>query len=159
MKRFWCLHAVWRLLAEPVPPLDYPAHADALLKKLAALQSGGIDTEILVARTKAVRDKAVALSARATTATPTQIASINRALIAVSRALVPVDYTTGDRFRPDPATPQPPWPSLDAMRLLGSLDPVSDTGKVATVSAMRARNRMAHALAQAITALDIGLTA
>ena len=154
------LHAVWRLLAEPVPPLDYATHADALLKELAALpQSGGIDTEILVARTKAVRDKAVALSARATTATPTQIASINRALIAVSRALVPVDYTTGDRFRPDPATPQPPWPSLDAMRLLGSLDPVSDTGKVATVSAMRARNRIAHALAQAITALDIGLTA
>jgi hypothetical protein len=99
------------------------------------------------------------LSARATTATPTQIASINRALIAVSRALVPVDYTTGDRFMPDPATPQPPWPSLDAMRRRGSLDPVSDPGKFATVSAMRARNRMAHALAQAITALDIGLTA
>ena len=92
------LHAVWRLLAETVTPLDYAAHADALLKELAALpKSGGVDTEVLVARTKAVRDKAAAFSARAATATDAQIASINRALIAVSRALVPVDYTTGDR--------------------------------------------------------------
>ena len=147
------------MFSEPVPPLDYAAHADALLKELATLpQSGGIDTEVLVARTKAVRDKAAALGVRATTATQAQIASINRALMAVSRALVPVDYTTGDRFMPDPATPQPAWPPLDAMRRLGSLDPVSDPWKFATVSAMRARNRLAHALAQAITALDMGLT-
>ena len=30
-------HAVWRLLVETVPPLDYAAHADALLTERAAL--------------------------------------------------------------------------------------------------------------------------
>ena len=39
-------------------------------------------------------------------------------LMAVSRALVPVDYTTGDRFTPDPAISQPAWPPLDGLRRL-----------------------------------------
>jgi hypothetical protein len=150
------LHAVWRLLADPVPPLDYAAHAEALLGELAGLPRS-FNTKALVARAHTLRERAAMLNTRAANATPAQAATITQALMAASRALVPVDYTTGDRFAPDPATPQSAWPPLDAMRRLGSLDPASERGKFALVSATRARNRMAHALAQAIAAVDAGL--
>lgn len=147
------LHAVWRLLADAVPPLDYAMHAEALLHELAALPNG-FDVSVLVERARVVRDRAASLTAKANNASPQQAASITRTLMAVSRALVPVDYTTGDRFLPDPAIAQPPWPPLDAIRGLGALHAGSDSMQFATVSATRARNRIAHALSQAIAAFD-----
>jgi len=77
---------------------------------------------------------------------------INSALMQISRALVPADHTTGDRFSHDPALPQNPWPILDPIRALAK---ASTTEKpFATVDATRARNRMQHALRQAISAAD-----
>ena len=73
-------------------------------------------------------------------------------MMAIGRALVPLDYTTGDRFDHDPALGLAPWPVLDALRRLADTAPDSDEAKFAEVSAIRAVNRLRHALDTAISA-------
>jgi hypothetical protein len=71
------------------------------------------------------------------------------------RALVPLDYTTGDRFGHDPALPQTPWPALAPLRQMVSAVPGSDEASFLTVAARRAHNRLAYALEQAAAALSL----
>ena len=71
---------------------------------------------------------------------------LNRAIMAASRALVPMDYTTGDRFVHDPALPMPAWPVLQPLRVLAETAPESEAARFALVDAVRARNRIAYAL-------------
>jgi len=149
------LHAVWRLLADDVLPIDWEEHANYLLAELTALGrglDGRFDLSVLVARAEALRDKAARLKA-----TRLDPARINAALVAVSRALVPVDYSTGDRFGQDPALAQSAYPSLQPLRRLAALPPESDAARFLTVRMMRARNRVCMALAAANAALDAAL--
>ena len=67
-----------------------------------------------------------------------------------SRALAPVYYTSGDRFAHDPALPLPAWPVLQPLRDLAKSARGSDAAHALTVSATRARNRMLHALREAM---------
>jgi hypothetical protein len=76
----------------------------------------------------------------------------DQSLMAASRALVPADYTTGNRFSHDPALPQPAWPVLQPIRALADTSQ-PDAIRFATVDALQARNRMQHALLTAISAL------
>ncbi len=143
------VRAVWRLLTDAVLPLDYTAHASAMLEELGALSSklgDRMSLALLVDAAKALQSRAGALQG--------DDAAKNRALMAASRALVPVDYTTGDRFRHDPALPQAPWPALDPVRALAAAEG-EDTIRFATVDAVRARNRVLHALREAHRALDL----
>jgi hypothetical protein len=105
----------------------------------------------LVEAAQALRDQADAVAALAESL---DAAKLNAAIMRVSRALVPMDYTRGDRFTHDPALPQPPWPTLQPLRDLAATVPGSDAAQFHTVSAMRARNRMAHALRQANAAFN-----
>jgi hypothetical protein len=75
------------------------------------------------------------------------------ALMLASRALAPVYYTSGDRFAHDPALPLPAWPVLQPLRELAKSAAGSDAAHALTVSATRARNRMLHALREAVAAL------
>ena len=129
--------ALETLLTEAVLPLDYAQHATALLRELDGM---GEFAAPLVAAANAVRALPRAEPARA-----------NRALMRASRALVPLDYTTGDRFGHDAALPQLPWPSLDPLRALARAAP--EMRPFALVEARRARNRMLHALRTAEEAL------
>ena len=141
------VRAIWQLVTAAVLPLDYAAHATALLKELDGL-AGKLGDKLtlapLVQGATTLRDKAAALSG--------EPIAVNAALMAASRALVPVDYTSGDRFRHDPALPQTPWPVLDPIRALAAASE-PDAVRFATVEAVRARNRMLHALQQAHHAL------
>ncbi len=96
-------------------------------------------------------------AAEAFHASPVRDASsvVPRALMRVGRALVPLDYTTGDRFGHDPALPQTPWPALAPLRQLVAATPGSDDAAFLTVAARRACNRLAHTLEQAIAALTL----
>jgi hypothetical protein len=87
---------------------------------------------------------------------PTRIDRLNSALMRVSRALVPLDYTQGDRFSHDPALPQPAWPALQKLRDLAAQEPGSDEARFLAVGAARARNRMLSSLREADRALDEG---
>jgi hypothetical protein len=142
------VRVLWRLLTAPVLPLDYAAHVSDLLVVLGGMGSA-LPLDAVVVEAKAVRDKAAALMA-------SDIAPerVNRALMQVSRALVPMDNTLGDRFVHDPALPLSAWPVLDPIR---ALTKAGDDAKFAMVDAVRARNRVVHALRQAGRALDAAL--
>ena len=68
--------------------------------------------------------------------------------MAAMRALVPIDYTAGDRFRHDPALLQTPWPALDP--ICASATAKGDKAvRFANIDAVRARNRVLHVLQEA----------
>ncbi len=72
----------------------------------------------------------------------------------VSRALVPLDYTSGDRFEPDPALPLPAFPLLQPLHRLAGLPAGAEQAKFIVVTLTRARNQFVHALREANAALD-----
>lgn len=140
-----------RLLTSPVLPLDYAATADSLLAELSALEATAgrhLDLAGLRAATETLRANAAAVLAAAASSE-----AVNRALMCVSRALVPLNYTFGDRFRHDTALVHPPWPSLEGLRELARLAPGSADLPFTIVHARRSRNRIAHALGAANAAL------
>jgi hypothetical protein len=138
------VHAIWRLLTDPVLPLDLVTHADVLLEELDKLGTAlgermAIDS--LTDGANSLRDKAAGQHTDA-------------ALMRASRALAPVYYTSGDRFAHDPALPLPAWPVLDPLRKLSKVAPGTDSARFLTVSALRGRNRLTHALREAVQALS-----
>jgi hypothetical protein len=142
--------AIWQLLTLPVLPLDYATHAGAMAGELGSLSTalgGRLSLDALTELAGELGRKAAAL--RGSGVSPERA---NAALMQVARALVPVDYTTGDRFAHDPALPQNPWPVLDPIRALAASAEADEA--FARVDAVRARNRMQHALRQAVLALD-----
>ncbi len=140
-----------RLLTAPVLPLDYAACADSLLAELAGLEkTAGRSLDLRGLRAAAETLKRRATAALTADAPP---AAVNRALMRVSRALVPLNYTYGDRFRHDPALDHPAWPSLEGLRELAALSPDSPDLPFYVVHARQTRNRVAHALGAANAAL------
>ena len=145
------VHTIWRLLSESRLPLDYTATADDLLGALNALHEtlgARFDLTGLIARAAQLRHAAARLALRPAA----QDGHVNAAMMAIGRSLVPLDYTTGDRFDHDPALGLAPWPVLDALRRLADTTPESDDAKFAEVSAIRAANRLHHALGTALSA-------
>ncbi|MCC7425870.1 MAG: M28 family peptidase [Alphaproteobacteria bacterium] len=157
------VHVLWRLLSEPVVPLDYAEHARDLQAEFAKIAKGlgdKLDVSAMLAAAEALHGKASALAARAGKGvSDAQAARANRSLMAASRALVPLDYTRGDRFAHDPALPQPALPSLQPLRQLAAAAAGTHEAHLLTVSARRARNRAVHALRQANAALDEAIAA
>ncbi len=141
------VHAVWRLLTDRVLPLDFGAYAEELLGELEPLRSAlgqRLSVDGLVDAAMALRENAAGLRGDA--------ARVNQALMRMSRALVPMDYTSGDRFAHDPALALPAWPTLQPLRALAGAAVGSDEARFLTVGAVRARNRVAHALREAVRA-------
>jgi hypothetical protein len=141
------LHTLWRLLTDKVLPIDPAAELASLRTELMAIEKSR-PTPATMTLISAV-EKATEAAARLKAARPADDAAceaMNAALIRMSRALVPLDYTEGDRFRHDPALPQPPWPVLQGLRDLATAEPGSDQAKFHAVSAARAHNRLLHAL-------------
>ena len=155
------LQTVWRLLTDATLPLDYAEHARYLGEELASLQAAAgdrWDLSLLRQRAAALGAKAEQLNARIAAGLDAGRAAIaNEALIAVARRLVPVDYSTGDRFGQDPALGQQAYPALQPLRLLRGHPPGSDEALFLEVSLRRAANRVAFALREANAALDRAL--
>jgi hypothetical protein len=76
----------------------------------------------------------------------------------LSRVLVPLAYTSGDRFAHDLALPLPPLAGLQPARELTDLDPGSDRFKFTAAALVRERNRAVCALEEAVEAIDDLLT-
>jgi hypothetical protein len=151
------MQVLWRLLTDKVLPFDYAAHAVYLREELEKLQQAAgaqFDLGVLTQRARELEHLAGALNRRAaSTSNEQEIARINQALVEVSRALVPVDYTECDRFNQDPALPQSAYPALQPVREFANLTPDSPEALFLTVGMMRARNRVAVALREANAAL------
>ena len=152
------VHAIWRLLTDRVLPLDYVFGAAALegvLTGLATKLDGGFDLSRLTARVVLLREKAAAVATQVPHIQDDATAErVNAGLVAASRAMVPMDYTIGDRFSHDPALPQAAYPVLNPVRQLAVASPGSDQARFLGVGATRACNRLRFALDQAIAALD-----
>lgn len=152
---------LWRLATDAVLPLDHAAQAAALLTELEGIASALKDQlaiDDLVEAARSLRSKAQSVGALATVNDAARLELINAALVRVSRALVPLDYTEGDRFIHDAALPQPAWPALQKLRDLAAAPPSSDAARFLAVAARRARNRLRHALRDAGQALDAALS-
>ncbi|MBZ6078061.1 M28 family peptidase [Microvirga puerhi] len=149
-----------RLLKERVLPLDYTAYADALLAELAPLDDELADIlpiDGLKRAAETLRRHAAALTAMASTASDRDAERINQTLMQVARALVPINYTTGERFHHDSAMPHPAWLALEGLRELARQDARSTDLPFYVVHARQTRNRVAHALRQANEAIEVQL--
>ncbi|MGU3401642.1 M28 family peptidase [Brucellaceae bacterium D45D] len=148
------LYTLDRLLTSPVVPLDYAAYAQALSTELATIGSAigdRLDLSGLLAQAKEL--ESVAQRAEAAVAgDAAAIKRLNTAILRVSRALVPINYTAGDRFVHDSAMPNSPWPALEGLRELARLDAHSSETLFYVTHARQTRNRVAHALGLALDA-------
>ena len=143
------LRVLWRLIAGKMLPLDYRTYADALADELARIDRlivGRFDMTALCRGAARLRQAADMLAAKAAAASPDQAAAIDQALMRASRMLVPVNYTSGERYRHDPAMPLPASLTLEPLRELAAR-PEHDPFYL--VEARRARNRLVHALDEA----------
>jgi len=147
------VRVIWRLLTDRVLPLHQASQVETLLAELAPLT--GVALDELVKAVETLRDKMA--TARAQAEAGGDAERINAAMLRVARALVPLDYTEGDRFQHDAALPMPAWPVLQPLRDLTAIAD-GDERAFAAVEARRARNRVLHALRQANTALDLALS-
>lgn len=151
------VHVVWRLLAELIVPLDHAATMDALLHELGVLSpplEGRFRLTGLVAQAERVKETAIALADRCGGVPPEKAVSVNAALMKVSRVLVPIDYAGGERFLHLPALPALAWATLQPIRDLVDTTAGSDEERFAAVDALRASNRIAFALREALAALE-----
>ncbi len=141
------LRVVLNLLTQSRLPLDYSAQISRLAQELEDLSGrlgGRFDLGETLEAAGSLADALVRL--RRGELDP---ATHDQVLMRLSRVLVPLDYTAGDRFVHDPALALSPWPVLDAIRRLAST-PEGDEGRFAAVDAVRARNRLSHALREAL---------
>ncbi len=152
------LQVCWRLVSEAVVPLDHAATADALLKELTPL-AARFDIAPLTAAAEALKADAAAVRSFTGAVSESAAAAATTALMKASRALVPADYTAGDRFLHPHALPMPAWATLQPIRDLAATEPGSDAEKFAMVDALRARNRVAFALREAGAAVKAARTA
>ena len=137
------LRATRTLLTAEVLPIDLGAQAEALrtfLKPIAAKIGNAVKLD----------DVFAALDEFATAA---EGAAADVAIMRACRALVPLDYTTGDRFGHDPALPIPAWAALAPLTDLARCEAGTVARYSAVVAATRARNRLLHALRMANEAL------
>jgi len=137
------VHTLWRLLTEPVLPLNPAATAAALAEELRGLSAEGPSAPHMA--------RALA-AAEALAATPAP--KSDRAVMQACRALVPLHMTEGDRFVHDPALPLPAWPLLRPLRAWVQAPAGSDEARFLGVAAVRACNRLVHGLQAARAVLE-----
>lgn len=149
------VHAIARLLTDEILPLDVARQAEALGRELSLLCANLGDR--LDLSTVAADTAALALTARRLTKNARILDAplVNRALMAATRALVPMDYTTGNRFHPDPSLKQGTYPVLDPIRALAMTKVDTDEARFAGVAAKRALNLLACAIEEARAQLHL----
>ena len=153
--------AALRLVGSPLLPLDYGRFARAILALAEELGAGGgwdagpaLDAARRLADRASTFGGALDALAAAGRPDPARVEAANRAMVGLSRTLIPLFYTTGDRFHHDLAIPVPPLAGLQRARELPGLDPSSDRFRFAVAALVRERNRVVHALEQAVGAID-----
>jgi hypothetical protein len=143
-----------RWLNAPVLPLDHRRAALGLVAELEALQAAAGARLDLIPALEAARALAERLESVATALArvePARAEAVNRSLMRLSRILVPLAYTSGDRFAHDLAVPVAPLAGLQRARELAGLDPGTDAFKFARVALVREQNRVVHALDSALS--------
>ena len=151
-----------RLCSAPVLPFtlaDAAREIDNLLAVYAEQANGRFDLAPARLRASEAIRALEALDTRARTLTETntgvddpEALRVAAAQKAVTRALVPLRYTSGARFDHDPAMPAPALQLLRDIPFLATLTPESSEARFLTTALVRKRNAVCHALQQATQA-------
>lgn len=156
---------LFRLCAEPILPFNYAAAAAELEALVAeyqqllgdrfSLAAAGERAGALSRDAALLQDALERLRARLAggDAAPTNLAAINAAIMALGRAIIPLNYTAAGPFGHDPALAVPPLPLLDAARDLANTPSDSDAAKFAAVALQRGLNQVAFGLDAALAAV------
>ncbi|MAM14016.1 MAG: aminopeptidase [Rhizobiaceae bacterium] len=142
--RVYC-HAVARLLCSETLPIDYASWLEDFRETVADLESAVgklIDFHFLNDRVDALRGNLTSNLS-------------DRVLMRIERALVPLDFTAGDRYRHDSALPAEPYQVLDPIRRLAEETPGTDGARFASVAARQSLNRVVAMLDEALAALKL----
>src|SRR5262245_13354410 len=152
------LAAALRCLNAPVLPLDPERAARGLLAELESLQAAGgarFDLAPALETARGLVERLARVTAVAATLTAAASTDdVNRGLMWLSRILVPLAYTSGDRFAHDLALPLPPLAGLQPVRDLAIIEPESDAFKFTRAALVRECNRVVHAFDSAATVAD-----
>ena len=151
-----------RICAGPVLPYTLAASAReiaALLADYEAKAGGRLDlagprtrVAAVIAATEALDSRAAAAIGNDLDAASPAAQALVAAQKAVSRALVPLRYTTGNRFEHDAAMPAPPLQILRDAPALADLDPASNEARFLQTALLRRTNAVTHALREALLA-------
>ncbi len=143
----------------PVAPLDYAATARMWLKQLQDARRGAgkwVDLRSTVAEAsrlvKATQAMARRTRALSRSSDRRAVRQVNGALMALGRALIPIDYTQRGRFDHDPAVAHREPPHLAALKALATAK--GDAARHLAVRAVRDLNAIRHALATAAAAAE-----
>jgi hypothetical protein len=152
-----------RFLEDPVLPLDYRAAAAEAREVLTRYAEAAGSRFDLTPVMDALHELEAALRRlgrrRAGRLSPRQATTVNRCLTALGRELIPVNYCRAERFAHDPTLPVPPFPGLEPMLRLGSLNPASDAVRQFQVGLLRQRNKVEHHLRRAAALVEDTLAA
>jgi len=155
------LASALRWINAPVLPLDHGRAARGLLAELETLQATAgarFDLAPAVDAARSLVDRldrvAAVVAGLNASESAARIEAVNRGLMRLSRVLVPLAYTSGDRFVHDLAVPLPPLAGLQRVRELAALDPDTDVYKFVRAALVRERNRAVHAFDTAASAAD-----
>jgi hypothetical protein len=146
-----------RWLNAPLLPLDHERAARSLVAELEALQAAAgtrLDLGPALDAARGLRERLDRLADVVAKAPEDRHEALNRGLLRLSRLLVPLAYTSGDRFTHDLALPLPPLAGLQPARELAGLDADGDAFKFAHAALVRERNRAVHALDSAASVAD-----
>ncbi len=154
--------ALWRLLTDPVLPLDYHAAAVDLrknLEELARASGPALDLSPALAGAACLEDLCGRLNRIAAEVTGgARAARINACLQEVGRALIPATYTAAGPYAHDPALEVEFLPQLQGARRLAGLSPESDEARFLLVDLVRGRNVVTGALQRACASVEACLT-
>lgn len=144
------IHALtaYRLAAAQVLPLDAGALVAELAGEVGALQEqadGHLDLSPALER---LGELAAALGHLQQSAPPPAV--LNRATLAIVRALTPINYTASGPFDHDAAIPARPLPGLQEAARLPRLDPASNAYRFLQTKLVRERNRVVWAIGEAL---------
>ena len=150
-------HAIGRFLTDEVLPLDFRATVKEIDEALAEYEAAlgkrlNLKPLRLTFNGMAQRVEALYQRIRKSDVDP---ARANGALLRLGRALVPLNYSIGDRFEHDPALPLAPLPKLARAREVAAMEE-SDPERVPFLlcDLQRQANKVAHLVAQARQAAD-----
>jgi N-acetylated-alpha-linked acidic dipeptidase len=145
-------HTVWRLLTAARLPLDYAAAARELVATLEARQREAgdvLDLSLCLDRARELERRSTAIATRLADAV-----EFNRTVQQLSRLVVPLAYTLGDRFVHDPALEQPVLPALAEIGRLTRFPARTAERRFLETRLRREVNRTAWTLRQALELLE-----
>ena len=164
--------ALWRLCTNPVLPVNFVPVAEEFERLLDGFQrkvGRAFDLSPASERAAAFRAKAAELQRvrqKVDSGTPDEplrsappAEALNRALMRLSRILMPLNYSAVDPFDMDLAIAIPPLPRLQPVMQLATMDANSRAFKFLARKMVRERNRVCFALEEATQSVEETLAA